>query len=100
LENRYYDPTTTTDKDGNFELRFVRPGEQYIEVAPFWLRVDDPPDGHSVKVTLKAGETKEKVDLRARTSTKFFTTEEQLRRAIERSEKAKKAGDEGAAEKP
>jgi len=56
LENRYYDPTTRTDKNGNFELRFVRAGRQYIQVAPFWQR-------GSVEVTLKEGELKQGVVL-------------------------------------
>ncbi len=56
LENRYYDPTTRTDKNGNFELRFVRAGRQYIQVAPFWQR-------GSVEVTLKEGEVKQGVVL-------------------------------------
>jgi protocatechuate 3,4-dioxygenase beta subunit len=43
LENRYYDPTTTTKEDGTFELRFIRPGEHFIQVAPFWLSADQAP---------------------------------------------------------
>ena len=64
-ENRYYDPTTKTRPDGTFELRFVRPGEQHIQVAPFWLRADDAPDGTSQKVTVKPGEVVESVKLTA-----------------------------------
>ena len=30
LENRYYDPQATTDQEGRFELRFVRPGRQTV----------------------------------------------------------------------
>jgi RNA polymerase sigma factor (sigma-70 family) len=52
LENRYYDPTTKTDADGNFELNFVRPGKQYIQVAPFWLYATEAPDGSSQIVTV------------------------------------------------
>src|SRR5580692_6272610 len=37
LENRYYDPTTKTKQDGTYELRFIRPGEHFIQAAPFWL---------------------------------------------------------------
>lgn len=96
LENRYYDPTTTTDKNGNFELRFVRPGDQYIQAAPFfWTNV--PPGGmtlklkkgetNSAQVTLKEGETKTGVELTGPASTAFPSFEEQLRQAIERSEK-------------
>ena len=38
MENRYYDPTVTTADDGTYELKFIRAGEQFIQVAPFWLR--------------------------------------------------------------
>jgi hypothetical protein len=58
LENRYYDPTTTTKEDGTFELRFIRPGEHYIQVAPFWLIADQAPAKTSHQLNLKAGETK------------------------------------------
>ena len=62
LENRYYDPTTTTAADGTFTLRFVRPGEQFIQVAPFWLDARQAPGGTSKTLTLSAGETKTGVD--------------------------------------
>jgi beta-lactamase regulating signal transducer with metallopeptidase domain/protocatechuate 3,4-dioxygenase beta subunit len=65
LENRYYDPTTTTREDGTFELRFIRPGEQYIQVAPFWLFAEQAPDKTTRKLKLKAGETVEGVRLEA-----------------------------------
>ncbi len=62
LENRYYDPTTTTAADGTFTLKFIRPGEQFIEVAPFWLDARQAPRGTSKTLTLSAGEVKEGVD--------------------------------------
>ncbi len=66
LENRYYDPTTErTDAEGRFELKFIRPGKQHIQVAPFWLSADDAPGGTSQTVELKAGEIKEGVELTA-----------------------------------
>jgi len=40
LANRYYDPQTTTDENGEFELRFVRPGRHYVQADPFWLVAD------------------------------------------------------------
>ncbi|MEO6436644.1 MAG: carboxypeptidase-like regulatory domain-containing protein, partial [Tepidisphaeraceae bacterium] len=64
-ENRYYDPTTRTDQDGKFELKFVRGGEQYVQVAPFWLAAEEAPAGLWVKLTLKEGEMKEDVELTA-----------------------------------
>lgn len=63
LENRYYDPTTTTKADGTFELKFVRPAKQFIQVAPFWLAAADAPAGSSRTLTLKAGEVAEGVAL-------------------------------------
>ena len=41
--NRYYDPTTMTNAEGRFELRFVRPGRQFIQVAPFRSRAEKAP---------------------------------------------------------
>jgi protocatechuate 3,4-dioxygenase beta subunit len=63
LENRYYDPTTRTDQDGNFTLKFVRPCDNQIQVAPFWLDVGQAPKGASVQMTLEPGEIKEGVEL-------------------------------------
>ena len=64
LKNRYYDPTTKTAADGTFELKFIRPGEQFIQVAPFWLDARQAPDGTSRTLTLKPGESKAGVDFR------------------------------------
>jgi protocatechuate 3,4-dioxygenase beta subunit len=63
LENRYYDPTTTTREDGTFELRFIRPGEQFIQVAPFWLTAEEAPAGSSEKLHLNAGQKAEGIAL-------------------------------------
>jgi protocatechuate 3,4-dioxygenase beta subunit len=64
MENRYYDPETRTDKDGKFELKFIRSGDQLIQCAPFWLDATQAPGG-SVQMTLEEGEVKEGVDLTA-----------------------------------
>jgi hypothetical protein len=63
LENRYYDPTTTTKEDGTFELRFVRPGEQYIQAAPFWLTAEEAPANSTRRLRLVEGETVEAIEL-------------------------------------
>ncbi len=68
LENRCYDPTVKTAADGTFDLRFIRPGEQYIQVAPFWLDATQAPAGSSHAVTLKPGETKESVNLQVKSN--------------------------------
>jgi protocatechuate 3,4-dioxygenase beta subunit len=64
LENRYYDPTVKTKSDGTYELKFVRPGEHFIQVAPFWLDAEQAPNGTSNTLTLKQGETQEGVDFK------------------------------------
>ena len=62
--NRYYDPTVTTATDGTYELKFIRPGEHFIQVAPFWLDARQAPEGTSRTVTLTPGESKDGVDFR------------------------------------
>lgn len=54
-ENRYYDPTTRTLPDGTFELKFVRPGKHYLQVAPFYLNANDASQG-SMIIDVKAKE--------------------------------------------
>ena len=56
-ENRYYDPTARTDANGNFEIKFIRPGKHYIQAYPFWLDAAQAPEGTSQIVTVKAQET-------------------------------------------
>ncbi|WP_337176928.1 carboxypeptidase regulatory-like domain-containing protein [Paludisphaera sp.] len=62
MENRYYDPTAQTAEDGTYELRFVRPGGQFIQVGPFWLDARQAPAKNSQTVTLADGEVKEGLD--------------------------------------
>jgi beta-lactamase regulating signal transducer with metallopeptidase domain/protocatechuate 3,4-dioxygenase beta subunit len=64
-ENRYYDPTTRTNADGSFELKFIRPGDHHIQVEPFWLRAAEAPAGTSSLVSLREGETVEGILLEA-----------------------------------
>jgi hypothetical protein len=68
LENRYYDPTVKTAADGTYDLKFIRPGEQYIQVAPFWLDAQQAPSGTSQTVTLQPGETKDGVNFQFQTN--------------------------------
>jgi hypothetical protein len=51
LENRYYDPETRTNVNGEFELAFVRPGEHLVQADPFWLAATDAPNEASNRVT-------------------------------------------------
>ena len=62
-ENRYYDPTTKTAADGTFELKFIRPAEQFIQAAPFWLDAEQSPVGSSKRLNLEAGQTLKDVQL-------------------------------------
>jgi hypothetical protein len=43
----------------------VRAGEQYIQVAPFWMTAQEAPPPSTVKLTLKAGQITEDVKLTA-----------------------------------
>ena len=53
--HRYYVPTGRTLEDGSFEIRFVSPGEQMVQVAPFWLDPTQAPEGSSRTVTIDEG---------------------------------------------
>jgi beta-lactamase regulating signal transducer with metallopeptidase domain/protocatechuate 3,4-dioxygenase beta subunit len=55
MENRYYNPATCSDKDGQFELRFVRPGRNMVHG---WMSVPIPekPDDKTPVVEVKTGE--------------------------------------------
>ncbi len=64
LENRYYDPTTITGNDGSYELKFVRAGEQFIQVAPIMFNAERGPQGTNRLLTLTEGESKDGVDFR------------------------------------
>ena len=64
-ENRYYDPTTKSGPDGTFALKFVRPGEHYVQVAPFWLEARQAPEGTSRTVEVEAGQTVAGIELKA-----------------------------------
>lgn len=63
-ENRYYDPTTRTNADGTFELKFIRPGERYVQVEPFWLDAAAAPEGTTAFVELAPGEVVENIELK------------------------------------
>lgn len=63
LENRYYTPKTTTKADGTFELKFIRPTEQSIQIHPSWPSSKDAPPGTSKTLKLKEGDVVENVVL-------------------------------------
>ncbi|MDQ3622936.1 MAG: carboxypeptidase regulatory-like domain-containing protein, partial [Verrucomicrobiota bacterium] len=64
-DNRYYDPTSRTDGQGRFDLKFIRPGKHSVQVAPFWLHPDSAPANASQAVELVESQTLEIPDLTA-----------------------------------
>ena len=64
-DNRYYDPTTRTRADGSFELKFIRPGKNHVQIAPFWLHPEQAPAGSNQDVELEEGKTVELPDFTA-----------------------------------
>lgn len=60
-DNRYYHPETRTDAKGRFELKFIRPGEHYIQAEPFWLQAEQ--GGLTEILELESGEVVEDVTL-------------------------------------
>jgi hypothetical protein len=65
LEDMNNEPTARTDQNGDFELKYVRPTSQMIQVAPFVFRMNQIPQGTSVKVDLTEGQTLDGVNLTA-----------------------------------
>jgi protocatechuate 3,4-dioxygenase beta subunit len=63
LDHRYYVPTVRTDKDGNYELKFVRAGAALVQVEPFWLDANAAPKGTSQTVTADANAQADGIDL-------------------------------------
>jgi Carboxypeptidase regulatory-like domain len=63
LENRYYDPTVKVRADGSFELKFIRPGKNHIQISPFWLSAANAAKPSSALLDLKAGEVREGIEL-------------------------------------
>jgi hypothetical protein len=62
-DNRYYVPTTKTDKDANFELKQIRPGEAMIQAEPFWLDPKTAPAASTNIIEIEAGQVKEGVEI-------------------------------------
>jgi hypothetical protein len=62
-DNRYYHPTTKTDNQGRFELKFVGPGKHYIQCEPFWLDASQAPPGTTTVVEVQEGGTIEGVEI-------------------------------------
>lgn len=64
LANRYYLPETETDAEGRYELRFIRPGSNAIQIKPFWLSAENAASSTSKIVDLKSGDVKSDVNFR------------------------------------
>jgi protocatechuate 3,4-dioxygenase beta subunit len=65
LEDINYEPSTRTDEKGNYEMKFVRPVSQMIQVAPFAAETSRAPEGTSKTVTLGEAQTLDGVNLTA-----------------------------------
>lgn len=65
-ENRYYDPTVKVKEDGSFELKFLRPGRQRIQLKP---------RGTAVEVDLQEGQILEGVELRGELDPQSITSQ-------------------------
>ncbi|MDX9971406.1 MAG: M56 family metallopeptidase [FCB group bacterium] len=65
-DNRYYNPTTRTDNEGRFILKYVAPGKHYVQVAPFWLKPTEAPEGTSQIVEVTPEKPAEDVTLKAK----------------------------------
>jgi hypothetical protein len=56
-----------TDTNGTYELKFLRPAEQYVQVAPFTLFGKPVQSATRQTVKLEPGETKDGVDFQVAT---------------------------------
>ncbi len=64
LGNITYSPTAMTSTDGSYALKFIRPGEAFIQVAPFAPGTQQPPAETSQVLDLAPGQVKLGVDFR------------------------------------
>jgi hypothetical protein len=69
-DSRYVAPDAKSDKDGNFVIHFVSPGEMNVQVEPFWTK--SPTDENNnipridqTHVTVEPGQTVEDVSVTA-----------------------------------
>ena len=64
-DSRYTAPDTHSDKEGNFELKFVRPGDVLVQAEPFIMKNEfgRTPPIIGVSVTVAENEVKEDVKL-------------------------------------
>jgi hypothetical protein len=67
-DSRYVAPSAKTDKDGNFTIKFVSPGEMNVQVEPFWSKSPAYENQNTTQidhtpVTVDAGQTVEDVSV-------------------------------------
>jgi protocatechuate 3,4-dioxygenase beta subunit len=55
-DSRYVAPETHSDADGNFELKFVRPGGVLVQVEPFYMKDDSGQSSPIAGVHVSVGE--------------------------------------------
>ena len=63
LENRYYDPETKTNEKGEFEFKFVRAGEHFVQVGEIYANTDGPQSLAWMKVTVNPDKPLEEIVL-------------------------------------
>jgi hypothetical protein len=68
VDSRFVAPSATSDKDGNFTIKFVSPGEMEVQVEPFYMRSpayedQNPSQIDHTQVTVEAGKTVEDVSV-------------------------------------
>lgn len=63
-DNWYYHPETETDEEGRYELRFIRPGKQFIQIEPYWLDAEQAETETTRIVKLQPNSVEEEVNFR------------------------------------
>ncbi len=72
MDNRYLDPKTFSDANGNFVLERLRPGTHLINGSDLIAREGLAPDGLIRWIQLKQGETKDNIILLGMTKTELL----------------------------
>ncbi|MCF7958784.1 MAG: carboxypeptidase regulatory-like domain-containing protein, partial [Phycisphaerae bacterium] len=65
-DNRYYVPTTRTNAQGEYTLKFVAPGKHFIQVHPFWGEPGMAPDDTTKTIEIIKGKPTPGVNFKLR----------------------------------
>ncbi|MDB4766324.1 M56 family metallopeptidase [bacterium] len=63
--NRYYTPTAEVAADGSFEIKFVSPGKNFVQVDTLWMAPEHAPEGMSVIAEIAEEQTVKDIELTA-----------------------------------